>query len=303
MSSASLHDSLPGLVPTARQQIVRVVEQQQLAHDTYRLRLECPEIAREAVPGQFFMIRAPGQNDPLLGRPFALYDTYLDAAGEPAGIDIVYLVVGKMTGVMRAWQTGDRAEVWGPLGNGFPLPGSGPLLLVAGGIGQTPFLAVAREALGLRQYGRPPREFKQRPPEVILCYGARSASYLAGLDDFATVGLRVRIATDDGSQGHRGFVTELLVQELARGLSHPRIYCCGPELMMHAVARIAGDRQIPCWLSLETPMACGFGACFSCVTKVRQEHDGWDYRRVCVEGPIFPADQLVLSSRGDVAGE
>ena len=87
--------TLPGCVPGARHQIVRIVETEQLAQGTFRVRLECPDIARRAVPGQFFMVREPHRNDPLLGRPFALYDTYLDSSGEPAGIDIAYLVVGK----------------------------------------------------------------------------------------------------------------------------------------------------------------------------------------------------------------
>src|SRR5262245_10571899 len=176
---------LPGLVPTARQLIVPVVEQVRLARDTYRLRLEAPELAREVVPGQFFMIRAPGITNPLLGRPFALYDTYLSLSGEPAGIDVVYLVMGKMTDLMSGVSAVDRVEIWGPRGNGFPVPDASQLLLAAGGIGNTPFLAVAREALGLRRYGRGERQRtgyqteRRRdghhspltPPRITFCYG------------------------------------------------------------------------------------------------------------------------------------
>jgi len=285
---------LPGLVPTACQRIVRIVEQQQLARDTFRLRLECPEIARQVVPGQFFMIREPGVSDPLLGRPFALYDTWLDEHGEPAGIDVVYLVIGKMTRVMSGWVTGGQAEIWGPLGNGFPIPSSRRLLLVAGGIGQTPFLAIAREALGLRSYGKPHRASGQLCDTVTLCYGVRSQEYLAGVEDFQSVGLDLRLATDDGSHGHHGFVTDVLRGALAEEPSPEgiQIFCCGPEPMMHAVSEIAEEQGIPCWVSLESPMACGFGACFSCVTRVRQEDGGWDYRRVCVEGSVFRASEL-----------
>ena len=306
MSSACATHPLPGLVPTAVHAIVPVVEHVRMARDTWRLRLASPELARQVIPGQFFMIRSPGVTNPLLGRPFALYDTYLDATGQPAGIDVVYLVVGKMTTLMSGWQAGNRVEVWGPLGNGFPLPDADHLLLVAGGIGNTPFLAVARQALGKRQYGQlslPKNE--KRPNRVMFCYGVRSAEYLAGLPDFDALGngLEVRIATDDGSRGHAGFVTQLVEQVITEQAGKPRaaesnvrprfaIYCCGPEVMMHAVARLAEKHQIPCWLSLETPMACGFGACFSCVTRVKQTDGTWDYRRVCVEGPIFPAEQL-----------
>lgn len=288
--------ALPGCVPSARQQIVSVVEHEQLAKGTFRVRLECPEIARQAVPGQFVMIREPFRSDPMLGRPFALYDTYLDANGQPAGIDVVFLVVGKMTSLMSTWRVGDSAEIWGPLGNGFPAPPAGRLVLVAGGIGQTPFLAIGREALGLRQYGLPERPVLQRPERITLCYGVRSQEYLAGLDDFAELGLNVRIATDNGTQGHHGFVTDLLRDELNQSSHDTTVYCCGPEPMMHAVARLCEERQVTCFLSLESPMACGFGACFSCVTKVRLPDQTWDYRRVCLEGPIFRATELFLES-------
>ena len=289
------HTSLPGLVPTARQMIVPVVEQVRLARDTYRLRLAAPELAREVVPGQFFMIRAPGVINPLLGRPFALYDVWLDRSGNPAGIDIAYLVVGKMTGLMATWTPGELVEVWGPLGNGFPMADCGRLLLVAGGIGNTPFLAVAREALGLRRYGRRAPATALACDQVTFCYGVRSAEYLAGLEDFEALNVETRLATDDGSRGHKGYVTELVAEVLKDcPAANTRIYCCGPEPMMHAVAKLAAGHDVRCWLSLETPMACGFGACFSCVTRVKQPDCEWDYRRTCVEGPVFPAEQLAL---------
>jgi len=286
---------LPGIVPTARQVIAQVVEQVPLARDTYRLRIESPELARQVVPGQFFMIRSPGLTSPLLGRPFALYDVWCDAAGNPAGIDVAYLVVGKMTGLMSTWTKGDRVEVWGPLGNGFPLPECERLLLVAGGIGNTPFPAVAREAIGGHFYGNRKLSAPLSADRVTFCYGVRSAEYLAGLDRFTDLGIAVQVATDDGSRGHKGFVTDLAAAQIEKsGSAGCRIYCCGPEPMMHAVAKLAERHCIPCWLSLETPMACGFGACFSCVTRVKQPDGDWDYRRTCVEGPIFSAEQLAL---------
>jgi dihydroorotate dehydrogenase electron transfer subunit len=295
-SDACSYHPLPGLVPAARQAIVPVVEQVQLARDTYRLRLEAPGFARDVVPGQFFMIRSPGVTNPLLGRPFALYDTWLDHSGNPAGIDVAYLVVGKMTGLMSSWKAGDKVEVWGPLGNGFPVVGAPRLLMVAGGIGNTPFPAVAREALGLRRYSDRFGSRRLSVENIGFCYGVRSAEFFSGLDDFAELQIDIRLATDDGTRGHKGFVTDLvakyLSEEATGGAVH--IYCCGPEPMMHGVAKLAAQHNVPCWLSLETPMACGFGACFSCVTRVTQSDGTWDYRRTCVEGPIFPAEQLAL---------
>src|SRR5258707_418360 len=123
-----------------------VLTNYRLARDTYLIRPHAPAVAAAIRPGQFVMIRMATGTDPLLARPFALYDTVLDDAGKPLGIDVVYLVVGKVTGLLAALKTGDAVEIWGPLGNGFPEPvGSDHVALVAGGIGQTPFLAHIRE--------------------------------------------------------------------------------------------------------------------------------------------------------------
>jgi dihydroorotate dehydrogenase electron transfer subunit len=163
--------------------------------------------------------------------------------------------------------------------------------MVAGGIGQTPFLAFAAEALGRRSYGDPPRTFAP-VSRVTLCYGARSANYLAGVEDFQRLGVEVRISTDDGSRGHRGLVTDLLSQVLASRTASCRIVCCGPEVMMAAVAKRAAAHDVPCEVSLETPMACGIGICFTCVAKVKDAAGQWDYKRTCVEGPVFDAAKI-----------
>lgn len=284
---------LPGLMPHALQQVVPVVEQVRMARDTYRLRLYCPEIAAKILPGQFFMIRAVGRTDPLLARPFALYDVY-EEDGQPAGLDFGYVVIGKLTSLMATWKAGEPVEIWGPLGNGFPAPDCKHLMCVAGGIGQTPFLAVIREALGQKTYGTPARQIPQTPQRVSLCYGVRSKDYLAGVEDFQkSEALNLQLATDDGSHAHHGYVTDLLAQSLQGDNPPDCVYTCGPEPMMRIVAEMCLDQGVACWLSLETPMACGVGACFSCVTRIK-EGDEWDYRRTCVEGPVFPADQLLF---------
>jgi dihydroorotate dehydrogenase electron transfer subunit len=268
------------------QGLATVTRNAALARDTYCIRLHVPELARAIRPGQFLMIRWPRTNDPLLGRPFALYDTVLDAQGQAAALDIGYLVVGKLTGLLATLRPSDTVEVWGPLGNGFPdLSGLEHVGLVAGGIGQTPYLAYTRELLGQRGYGgRPARRTVQR---VSLYYGVRTAQLAAGVEDFRSAGAAVYLASDDGSLGFKGFVTQLLEQqELPQHLIG-----CGPEPMMKALAALAQRRGVGCHLSLETPMACGVGICFSCVTRVRTA-EGWDYRRVCVEGPVFDAAHL-----------
>ena len=281
---------------------VEVVENVPLARDTWRVRFHAPAMARRLVPGQFLMMRLSGYEDPLLARPLALYDTVNDAAGEPAYVDVVYLVLGKMTSRLASFQPGRTLDVWGPLGNGFPPQSAEHLILVAGGIGQTPFLALAQESFGQRHYGDPPRSVP-RAKRITLCYGARRAEYLAGVADFKQRNVDVRISTDDGSAGHQGLVTDLLGELLAEtagqaaaGNETPRrIVCCGPERMMEAVAKIALAAGVPCQVSLETPMACGIGICFSCVAKIRDEDESgnWDYRRTCVEGPVFEASRIV----------
>jgi dihydroorotate dehydrogenase electron transfer subunit len=270
-----------------------VLENVGLARQTYRVRVRAPELARAIRPGQFLMLRLPGHSDPLLGRPFALYDTVLDESGQPFAVDVVYLVVGKVTGLLAQARPGDLVEVWGPLGNGFPeLHGLDHVGLVAGGIGQTPFLAHVRELLGTRGYGGRPA--RRGAAKVSLYYGVRSADLAAGVDDFRAAGADVYLASDDGSLGHHGYVTALLEKHGPQ----QHLVGCGPEPMLRALAKLAERWGVPCHVSLETPMACGVGICFSCVTRVRTA-DGWDYRRVCVDGPVFDAAGLTWDTPGE----
>jgi dihydroorotate dehydrogenase electron transfer subunit len=263
-----------------------VLQNVRLAERTFRVRLHAPDIAAAIRPGQFLMLRWPGTTDPLLGRAFALADTFRGPDGRPVAVEVVYLVVGKLTGLLADLRPGGPLEVWGPLGNGFPdLSGRRHVALVAGGIGQTPFLAFARELLGGEGYGGEPA--RRRAERVSLCYGVRSADLFAGVAAFEAAGAAVHLATDDGSRGFPGTALGLLER-----MPRPdHIVGCGPEPMLHALARLAERWAVPCHLSLETPMACGIGVCFSCVTPVKAE-GGWDYRRVCVDGPVFDAAEL-----------
>lgn len=277
---------------------VTVTENLRIARDTWRVRFECPELASRVTPGQFLMLRLAGLDDPLLGRPLALYDTVRDEAGRATGVDVVYLVMGKLTSRLRDYRPGQKLEVWGPLGNGFSLAPTEHLVMVAGGIGQTPFVALGARYLGKRGYGEGEAAtgVSRLAERVTLCYGARTRDYLAGLDDFRALGIDVRLSTDDGTAGHHGLVTAVLEQTLAEIGGRPcRIACCGPEPMLAAVSGLALKRGVPCEVSLETPMACGIGICFSCVAKVKTDTpSGWDYRRTCVEGPVFEAARLVF---------
>jgi dihydroorotate dehydrogenase electron transfer subunit len=276
-----------------------VLQNQLVARDTYLLRLHFPELARRILPGQFVMVRIPGRSDPLLARPFALYDTAEDGPDGAEAIDFIYLVLGAGTRCLRSVPAGGTVDVWGPLGNTFPVPlprdCQRHLLIVAGGVGQTPFLAVMKALLGIRTYGgqaAPDRAC--RPQRITFAWGVRESAYFALLHDFEATGSRVLLATNDGSIGRRGYVTEL-VAELLEDVDPPTaVYACGPEPMLQKVCAATAARRIPTWVSLETKMACGYGVCFSCVAPVREAQD-WDYVRVCVNGPVFPAEQVAWS--------
>lgn len=275
------------------QTTAEIVRHEEVGKSTRLFAIRCPEMASLALPGQFFMIRPADLVDPLIGRPLALFDIWFEGE-QPAGVEMIYLVKGKLTRWLAEQPVGSHVEVWGPLGNGFLPEPAEHLVMVAGGIGQTPFLAVAKERLGLQSFGV---ESQQAPPvsRVTLCYGARTAAYHAGVDRFRQAGVDVHLATDDGSTGHHGLVTDSLRQLLERETDQPTqtlVLTCGPEPMMAAVAAVAKEFQVPCRVSLETPMACGIGICFTCVAPIATA-EGWDYRRTCIEGPVFNAQDVV----------
>lgn len=273
----------------------KILENKEIAKDTMRVRIDAPAMAQSVVPGQFFMVRNPAGNDPLIGRAFALYDKAQDGSG---WIDLVYLVKGKLTTSIAPLKPGNQLAVWGPLGNGFEPKPTKHLIMVAGGIGQTPFLTLAKEALGQQQFGTD--RSSSYAERVSFCYGVRSKEYLAGVAEFESQCTDIHLTTDDGSLGARENVTAPLLRLLNEYEGQTinerdvRIVCCGPEIMMEAVSEIAHQKKIPCEVSLETPMACGIGICFSCVAKIGCQED-WDYKRTCVEGPVFDSNQVLWS--------
>jgi dihydroorotate dehydrogenase electron transfer subunit len=295
-----------GFADAAEYLSARVVFNRPIADGTFRIRLECPALAAAALPGQFAMLRLPDRHDPLLARPFAFYDTFRTALDDvPDGhpeerryADFVYLVHGKFTTALQHVKPGDEIVVWGPLGNGFAaVPPVDHLVLVAGGIGQTALLALGRERLGRAAYGRIGGH--QTARRVTLCWGARTAAMFGDTGDFRAAGIDVHQATLDGSTGRQGTVIDLLDHLAASGVLQVspaalHVACCGPDGMMAAVSRWTSRHGIGCHVSLEAPMACGIGICFTCVARIREEGgDGWDYRRTCIEGPVFEAPRIV----------
>ena len=267
-----------------------LVENEQIAQSTYRLRVAAPTIAARAVPGQFVMIRLAGVNAPLIGRALAIYDIVNNDQGEPTWVDLVYLQKGAFTTPCSQSPVGTPVSLWGPLGNGFDPRPCDRLIMAVGGIGQTPMLLLGREANGAQAFGRRNGWAK----DVELIYGARNEGLLAGVDDFRQAGFDVQLCTDDGSAGQQALVPAILEQRLQEigDTASVRVVTCGPEIMMEKVAECCQKHHVDCQVSMETPMACGIGICFSCVAKVKQADGNWDYKRTCVEGPIFDAGKI-----------
>lgn len=226
-------------------------------------------------PGQFVML-SPGvrggaiRTDPLLPRPMAVYRQREVAGG--AEVEILFKRHGRGTALLALARPGETVGLVGPLGRGFalPRPSEAPILVAGGtGIASVYELAVRLAAGG-------------RPAAVLL--GARSAPDLMAVDDFAALPGPVSVATEDGSRGVRGLVTDLLERELARD-PRARVYACGPTAMMRRCAEISGAAGAACSVSLENPMACGFGVCLGCAAPLA----AGGFALVCRDGPVFDA--------------
>ncbi len=254
-----------------------------LGRKNWLLEFPAPDIVGAMRPAQFFMIGVPG-SDVLLRRPFSvcgLPGTFED--GRAGAVQVLYRVFGRGTGLLASLRSGARLQVLGPLGHGFVAPerNDSKVVLVAGGIGCAPFPAFLAE---LARAGR----------RATMVYGARSAGELPLLDWFRDRCETLTVTTDDGSLGAPGVVTGPL-EELLRGRDRERLhlYACGPSPMLKAVAALASAAGVVCDLSLEAPMACGFGVCLGCVVPTRGgPADSLDYERVCVEGPVMRAERL-----------
>ncbi|QDV64942.1 dihydroorotate dehydrogenase electron transfer subunit [Crateriforma conspicua] len=263
-----------------------------VARDTFLCRIDAPEIAGAVIPGQFVMIRMAQHDAPLIGRAFAVWDIINDDSGSPRFIELIYLRKGTLTRALASAPVGTPMDVWGPLGNGFAARPCDRLIMTAGGIGQTPMLLLGKEAIGTTDFGRE----HGWASHVEIIYGARTAELLAGVEAFRTAGFEVTVCTDDGSTGQTGRVPDVLATRLTelKDTGTTRVVTCGPEIMMQRVSEVCDQHGVDCQVSMETPMACGIGICFSCVAKIRQDdpNQPWDYKRTCVEGPIFDSSRV-----------
>jgi dihydroorotate dehydrogenase electron transfer subunit len=262
----------------------RVRSNTRLSADYHVLVLDAPAIAAAALPGQFVMIRTSPGTDPLLRRPFSVFEILRSTAGTPEFVSVLCKRVGPGTARLYDAEAGDRLSVLGPLGSPFVLVAPpADAWMVAGGVGLAPFATLAESLLGL---GTPARLF----------YGGRSASDLFYLDWFSSRGVGLDLATEDGTRGAHGRVTVPLAAALAaRPADRPvTIYACGPEPMLKAVAALAREHHRPSQVSMERVMGCGMGGCYSCVVRVRGDR-GEHLVRSCLSGPVFDGDAVVWS--------
>ena len=263
--------------PSSQDILSVIVENEEVAPDIYLLTLEAKGISAVAKPGQFAMIKVTDVHcdDPLLRRPLSIHNVSADK------VQFLYKVLGRGTKILAASKSGMETQCLAPLGKGFTIPSSVKShCLVGGGMGIAPLLFLAKHI----------RESQPGSPVHVLL-GARNKKELIAVEDFSRVGIsELKIATDDGSEGHLGLVTELLDKGVW-SKDEVNVYSCGPEPMMKAVAGICQKRGWNCQVSLEALMACGMGACLGCA--VSQKGLGEEnYLHVCSDGPVFSAQEI-----------
>lgn len=250
----------------------------------FQIEMECSSIADATKPGQFVMFRTSEDNLPLLRRPFTIYKNYpTQERGEKrrGQLAILYKRVGQGTQKMTLLKKGDQVDLIGPLGNGFivpPLPSSAKCILIGGGVGIASLVSL-RKALDSKT--------------VYVFIGGKTDDDILCQNDFrGGKSTRVFIATEDGSQGMRGTVTDLFLAEIGRFDQQEVIYvyACGPTGMLKALSKEIRSKRWIVQASLETHMGCGIGACWGCVVKTKDPQS--PYQRVCKCGPVFPLEEI-----------
>ncbi len=245
-------------------QICEIIKAEEIAKDTFDFTVYSKDFAKMAKCGQFAHIYLPGRT---LRRPISICDIGED------NLRIVFQIRGEGTKELSYFKKGDKLDILAPLGNGFTLlDSSKKALLVGGGIGVPPLLNVAKH------YGK----------NATVCLGFRDKDTVILEKDFKDLGCNVLIATDDGTYGHHGLVTELI-----DSTDFDVIYTCGPMPMIKSIAKFAETNNIECQVSLEERMACGVGACLGCAVKLT-ENDKEYNGHVCKDGPVFDYKKVVF---------
>ncbi len=250
------------------------------------MELSAPKSLGAVSPGQFLHVRVSDSCDPLLRRPLSIHDVVLNRKKDKLTLRVLYEVVGKGTLLLSQKKPLSEVEALGPLGNGFDLDSLSrrkTIIIVAGGMGVAPLFFLAKKMMEL------PKQ-KTKTQKIIVLIGARDKEYILRDREFKGLGCEVLLATEDGSRGFKGRVTEVLEDILATtGLKPEAVICaCGPKPMLAAVAGIARKYQIAAQVSLEEFMGCGLGACLGCVIRTTS-----GYKRICHDGPVFDASSII----------
>lgn len=261
-----------------KEQQLEIVFNRQINSNAWLMGLNAPEMAKSARPGQFVMIRVSRSMHPLLRRPFSICGT------KDTLMLILYRVVGQGTAIMAHASHGQKFSVLGPLGRGFTFPDAeGSIVLVGGGIGVAPLFFLAQN---LKKH------------RFLFMAGFGSADEIIPVGEVIGTQIDVSIATDDGSIGHKGPVTELLEKYIAgRDINKKAIslFTCGPKPMLKRIADMSRDQRFWCEVSLEASMACGVGACQGCAVKAASGKDK-AYYHVCKDGPVFAITSIDWAS-------
>lgn len=247
----------------------------EIAEGIFRMKVLSGYISENARPGQFVNIKCCEGNEALLRRPISICS--VDRSN--GTYDIVFQKKGSGTSILAGKKAGDCIDVLGPLGNGFDIGIEyRRIAVVGGGIGIFPLLFVLNESRAIvkRSY-----------------LGFRTSKLVVLEKEFIQKSNSLEIATDDGSYGTGGYVTDLLKRDLM-GERFDLIYACGPEPMLRKVSQIAGEYDTQCQISLEQRMGCGFGTCLACACKTAQGEDGWQYSHVCKDGPVFDSKSIMF---------
>jgi len=280
----------------------KIISNKKIKDNYFEIIIEAPEIAQSAQPGQFVNIKVSDGIEPLLRRPLSIHKIGHQVTRSPGHqskakrqIVMLYEAVGKGTEILSQRKPGDFLDVIGPLGSGFRFDrelsnvDSRPIL-IAGGMGTAPLIFLAEKLAEIKN--------QKSKIKTLVLIGAKTREDILCEEEFKKIGCEVKIATDDGSRGFKGYVSELLKQELwIMDYGLWTIYACGPKLLLKEISRIAQEHAIPAQLSLESHMACGIGACMGCVIKVKSKNAKGktdnEYSRVCKEGPVFEANQIL----------
>jgi dihydroorotate dehydrogenase electron transfer subunit len=271
--------------------LAEILTNRALSRDYNVVGFAAPEIARRARPGQFLMVRTTDGSDPLLRRPFSIFEILRDAGGAPIGVSILNKSIGVGTSRLYSVKPGEKLSILGPLGKSWldvftdspdsPDSHDSESWFVAGGVGLAPFVTFAEHLAAA-----------ERP--IKLFYGGRSQSDLYYASMFETLGATLHLTTEDGTAGEKGRITLPLERELAAAQGKSiTLYACGPTPMMRAVAMLGASHRARTVVSLEPVMGCGMGGCYSCVVKLADaSHEHPHFVRSCLEGPVFDAARV-----------